>query len=124
MSDFNREIILDHYKHPHNFGNLKSSDKSATVANPLCGDKIKLELKIAKGKIIDIAFSGEGCAIMTASASLLTDHVKGKKITAIKKMNNETVLSLLNIKINPVRMKCAMLPLVAIRKALGIKNEE
>jgi len=118
--DFYRQQILDHYKHPHNLGHLSEADVSATLFNSTCGDKVIMELKFEKdGKTIkDIRFSGEGCAVSQASASLLTDYVRGLGKERVMKMKAKTMLDLLHATLTPSRMKCALLPLEAIQKCI------
>lgn len=125
MSDIYSEIILDHYKHPHNKGHLKNATHKAQEDNPLCGDNIKIYIKLSKKKdknpqiIEDISFEGEGCAISQSSASMLTEFLKGKPITQAKKITPEQVYDLLKIEISPARSKCALLALKTIRSALS-----
>ncbi|MBN2367507.1 SUF system NifU family Fe-S cluster assembly protein [Candidatus Woesearchaeota archaeon] len=113
--DIYQENILDHYEHPQNFGHLKEHDAKAHDSNPLCGDSFDIELKFNGNKVCDVKFSGHGCAISTASASMLTENIKGKTIEDIKKLEKEDVLELLGIKLSHVRIKCAMLPLKIIK---------
>lgn len=120
--DLYRQHILDHYKHPHNFGHLASPDSSQTLFNSACGDKITMELTfIAKGKkqvVKDVRFSGEGCAVSQASASLLTDAIKGKPIGDVLNMQSKDITDLLGTDLTASRIKCAVLPLEAIDKAI------
>jgi len=118
--DLYRQNILEHYKHPHNFGHMQNADVVKTFFNSACGDKIIMELKFEKksGIVENISFSGEGCAISQASASLLTDEVKGKSVEAVLKFQTQHVLKLLNTALTPSRMKCALLPLEAIQKCI------
>jgi len=109
MDPLYREIILEHWQHPQNFGILKNADIDVTETNPLCGDKIRLTMKIKNGKIKDVLFLGEGCAISQASASLFTEEIKGKNVKEIKKIIPEDVISLLGIQLTPARTKCALL---------------
>lgn len=113
-----RENILDHYKHPHNAGALKQYTLKHRELNPLCGDEIELFVKVDKEKVEDVAFVGHGCAISQASASMLTDVIKGKKLADLKKMNKQDILDMLGIPIGLVRMKCALLSLTTLHKAL------
>ncbi|HLC47295.1 MAG TPA: SUF system NifU family Fe-S cluster assembly protein [Candidatus Nanoarchaeia archaeon] len=112
-----RENILEHYQHPNNKGRLIGATCEHRAHNPLCGDDITIQLKIKGGKVEDVKFNGIGCAINTAAASLLTDSVKGKKVSEIMKLKKEDVISLLQIDISPVRLKCALLPLEALQAA-------
>jgi len=75
-----QEVILDHYKHPRNFGSLADADRRAQGYNPLCGDEVMVSLRVRDGIVEDVAFEGHGCAISTASASLMTEAVKGRSI--------------------------------------------
>ena len=116
------EIILDLYKHPHNKGNLNNPTHEITKNNPLCGDEITIQLVIENDKIKDIKFSGQGCAISQASASLLTDKIKNMPLTDINNLNKDDVLEMLHIDISPARMKCALLSLDALKGAIENGN--
>lgn len=133
MDDFYRENILDHYKNPRNFGKLSDSDYSAQVANPLCGDRIGMEIKFkvqnghppGKFKVIkEIRFYGEGCAISTAAASMLTEKAKGMEIREVQKLKTADILKLLGIELTPTRLKCALLPLEVLQKALALVSDK
>lgn len=115
--DIYREIILDHYKYPRNFGHLTRPDAKVEEGNVTCGDRIIIEIK-GKDKIDEIAFSGEGCAISQASASMLTEKVKGMKVTDAKKLNTDDIIKMLGTTLTPSRTKCATLPLEVLTKAL------
>lgn len=114
-----REIILEHWQHPQNFGALKNADIDVTETNPLCGDKIRLTMKIEDGKIKDVLFLGEGCAISQASASLFTEEIKGKNVKELKKIIPEDVIGSLGIQLTPGRIKCALLIYNSLIKAQG-----
>jgi len=116
MDPLYREIILEHWQHPQNFGVIKNADFDITQNNPLCGDKIRLTGKIENGKLKKIAFSGEGCAISSASASLFTEEIKGEDLETIKKIKNEDVLKMLGIALTPARTKCALLVFTTLKK--------
>lgn len=116
-----REHILDLYKSPLNFGQLKNPTHEHTETNSSCGDEITINLIIEKEKVKDVKFSGSGCVISLVSASLLTDRIKNMKIKDIKKINKNEIIKLLKIKINPARMKCALISLSAVKKALDKK---
>jgi len=118
MDDLYRDEILEHYRNPHNFGILESPTTAKEGANPLCGDRITLMLEIGDdGTVQNVAFTGRGCAISQASASMLTDEIKGKSLDEISHMGRQNVLDNLGIEISPARMKCAMLSLETLREA-------
>lgn len=139
--DIYREIILDHYKNPRNFGHLHHVDASAEAYNATCGDKMRIEIQVkspaspagrekfrrsgiplrgTKVKSIqDIRFSGEGCAISQASASMLTEKVKGMSAAQIQKLSFQDVQKMLGVSLTPSRVKCATLPLEVLQKAIS-----
>jgi len=112
------EVILDHWRHPRNKGRLPKPDASAVEANPLCGDVVRIELAVREGRVEDVRFEGEGCAISLASASVLTELVKGKPVAEAAGMADEELLSALGGVVR-TRLSCALLPLRALRKALA-----
>ena len=119
MDDLYRDYILEHYRRPHNFGVLDNATATQEGANPLCGDRITMQVRVADGQIAAVGFTGRGCAISQASASLLTDEIKGKAVDAAAGMQPADVLDLLGIEISPARMKCALLSLETLHGALG-----
>ena len=116
--DMYRENILDHYKKPHHRGKMARASSSGHAINPFCGDDITFYLKMEKGAVADASFDGHACAICTASASMLTDEVKGKGAEKARAVDKERVLELLGIAPGPTRLKCALLPLKAFKLAI------
>jgi nitrogen fixation NifU-like protein len=120
VDDFYKEYILDHYRNPRNFGHLDAPTTTAEDLNPLCGDKIRFELLVDNGKVTDVRFSGRGCAISQASASMLSENLKGMGLEDVARLSKEVVLENVGIGISPARIKCATLGLkVAKSAALG-----
>lgn len=118
--DLTQEIILQHGRASPFKGKIKNPTASAELDNPMCGDTIRIDLKIAKGEVVDVCFSGEGCLISQASASLLVGEAKRvKDLKKIKKFDKDLVLKLLGIPLTLSRVKCAMLPLEALRKIIS-----
>jgi nitrogen fixation protein NifU and related proteins len=117
--DLYRENILDHNRNPRNFGELDNPDTSHEGDNPFCGDHIAMHLHITHNPlhVTSIKFSGEGCAISIASASMLTEKVKGTKIADLRSMDRNDILKLLGIELSPTRLKCGLLPLEVLKKA-------
>jgi nitrogen fixation NifU-like protein len=120
LEDIFQEYIIELYKHPLNFGEIKEADYSANAYNASCGDRVLLFLKSNDGKIVEATHSGSGCAISQATASLLTEYLKGKRIDEVRKIGKEDILKLIRIDLskNPTRMKCALMSLEALRKAM------
>jgi len=109
MDDLYRDYILEHSRRPHNFGVIEDPSASFEGSNPLCGDRITLQIRVHDGVVDRIGFTGRGCAISQASASLLTDEIKGKPLAEVAGIRADDLLDLLGIDISPARLKCAML---------------
>ena len=124
MDDMYRELILDHYKNPRNHGTLDPADFSYEDDNPLCGDRIRMDIRVDENnRVKEVAFSGKGCAISQASASLLTEEILGKTLDEVKQINKEQVLELLGIPLGPTRLKCALLSLKVLKAGVyGLKD--
>jgi nitrogen fixation NifU-like protein len=122
--DLYREQILEHYKNPHHFGELRDADITQEGDNPLCGDVVTLYLKMDDGHLKDVRFRGRGCAISQASASILTDLIVGKPLAELKSFPTQELLDELGIQISPARMKCATLAVNTLRVALNGSADE
>ena len=110
-SDMYRQQILDHYKNPRNYGELEDPTFSHIGENPMCGDEIKVDVDLSEdGETIErVAFTGDGCAISQAAASMLSEHLQGQSVTDLVEMDRDDVIDLLGVDISPMRVKCAVL---------------
>jgi nitrogen fixation NifU-like protein len=128
MDDLYREVIIERYKNPVYKGELDPSDIHFEDENPLCGDHIRIDLRVGEdGKVSEAAFSGHGCAISQASADLLLESVIGKSLDEVKQLTKQDVLDLLGIELGPVRLKCALLSLKVLKAGvygLGEASDE
>lgn len=122
--DMYAENILDHFQHPRHKGTLVAPTVSIDDANPLCGDKIKLELNVDADTIKEIAFDGSGCAISQAAMSMLAEELNGKTLADAEKVTQETIYELLGVPISTARAKCALLSLSLLKKALIILKHQ
>lgn len=116
-----REEILEHWKNPQNFGTLKNADLVIDQVNPLCGDEVTFYFKFDDKRLTinDVRFTGNGCAISIASASILSEKIKNKSVKSLSKITGKDVLMLLGGSVAPARLKCAFLSLEALRKVSG-----
>jgi nitrogen fixation NifU-like protein len=119
MDSMYAEDILDHYKHPRNFGQLDAPDIHVEANNPLCGDRLSMDLYTKDGVVEDVRFSGRGCAISQASASMLTEEMVGKPLAELATTTRQDILDNLGVPISYARMKCALLSLHLLRQALA-----
>jgi nitrogen fixation protein NifU and related proteins len=116
-ADIYKELILDYYRNPKNFGKLEKFDIDAHDTNPLCGDELEMQIRVGEGrKIEEIKFTGKGCAISQASASMLTELAKGKPLDWVKQLSKEDVFKMLgNPDLGPSRVKCALLGMKVLK---------
>jgi nitrogen fixation NifU-like protein len=126
MDDLYRELIIDRYKNPRMRGVLDPHTHSYEDDNPLCGDRIRVDLRVnGEGRVTEAAFSGNGCAISQASADLLTESLVGKSIEEIKGITKADILDMIGIELGPVRLKCALLSLKVLKAGLyGLEHLE
>jgi nitrogen fixation NifU-like protein len=118
-ADIYREIILDYYRNPRNYGKITDPDISQRDSNPLCGDELEMHLNIKDDKVADVKFTGKGCAISQASASMLTELILGKDFEYVKKLTKEDILDNLGLHdLGPARIKCALLSLKVLKSGL------
>lgn len=124
MDDMYREFILDHYKNPRFHGVLDPADITYQDDNPLCGDVIRIDLRVnSDNRVVESAFSGQGCAISQASASMLMEEIQGKTLEELKEYTRDDILDMLGIELGPVRLKCAMLALKVLKVgAYGVQE--
>ena len=114
------DTLLDHFRHPRNYGSLPAPDISNEQFNPLCGDRIRIELKLDQSIVNEARFKGDACAISTAAASLLTELILGTDVGELAAISDARLISALESEIQPARLQCALLPLQALRE--GLKN--
>lgn len=119
MTALYSEILLDHFRHPRNYGHLPAPDISYEEFNPVCGDRIRIELKLERAIVEEARFIGDGCAISMAAASLLTEFIRGLNIGEAAAVSNEQLISALESDIKPARVQCALLALEALRAGLS-----
>ena len=126
MDDMYREMIIDHYKNPRMRGTLDPHDFTYEDDNPLCGDRIRIDVRMGgEGRISEATFDGEGCAISQASADMLTESIVGKTLEEVKALGKEQILEMLGIQLGPVRLKCALLSLKVLKAGVyGLETLE
>ncbi|HEU0164780.1 MAG TPA: SUF system NifU family Fe-S cluster assembly protein [Thermomicrobiales bacterium] len=120
-----REIILEHYHHPKNRGTLDPADFSYEDINPLCGDEVRIDVRVDGDRVSEIKFSGRGCAVSQASASILTEMVEGKTLAEVKAIGKDELLDEIGIPVSPARIKCALLGLKVLKAGVyGVEHAE
>jgi nitrogen fixation NifU-like protein len=118
-----REHILDHYRHPRNQGTLDDADISCEMDNPVCGDAVRLDVRLKDGRVSEARFSGRGCVISMASASMLTEEILGKTVEELRALQDEDVFNMMGITLGPVRAKCGLLSLRVLQEGLSRLEE-
>jgi nitrogen fixation NifU-like protein len=118
MDALYREYILDHYKNPRNFGELPERDAEFADRNPLCGDELAVQIKLEGDRVSDLRFHGHGCAISQATASIISDELKGKTVAEIAELDRHFVADEIGIELSPTRLKCGLLSLKVVQGAL------
>lgn len=125
MADLYREAILDHYRNPRNKGTLDPADYSYEDTNPLCGDEVRIDLRVVDDRVSDVKFSGRGCAVSQASASILTEMVEGLTLDEVKALTKDDLLDELGIPVSPARLKCALLGLKVLKAGVyGVSQSD
>jgi nitrogen fixation NifU-like protein len=118
MEDLYRAYILEHYKEPHNKGDMEHPDRFAAYANPFCGDRLQMGVRLEGDRVVDVRFNGTGCAISQASASMLTDEIMGKTLAELAAITKDDIFAMLGITLSPARQKCALLAWEVLRKGI------
>ncbi|HID89124.1 MAG TPA: iron-sulfur cluster assembly scaffold protein [Anaerolineae bacterium] len=114
-----RERVLDHYHNPRHRGRLEAPDRVGERDNPICGDRVRIELRVdGEGRVLEAAFSGDGCIISMAAASMLTEYIHGRSADELRRLTQDDLLAMLGIELGPARLHCALLPLEALHSAL------
>ena len=115
FDDLSREHILDHYRNPRNQGTLEQPDITYEDTNPLCGDRVRVDVQVRDGRLATVRFSGSGCSISQAAASMLCEEIEGKSLDEVKQLGRQDMLDMLGIELGPVRLKCALLALKTVK---------
>ena len=123
MENVYREHILDHYRHPRNQGVLDDADISCELDNPVCGDVVRFDVRLSDGRVSEARFSGRGCVISMASASMLTEKVLDKTVEDLRELADEDVFEMMGITLGPVRAKCGLLPLRVLQEGMSDLEE-
>ena len=118
MDALYRDFILEHYKSPRNFGELEQHDLEWHDHNPLCGDELGVHIVVEDGRVKDLRFHGQGCAISQATASIISDELKGKTVTEVAGLDRRFIAEEIGIELSPTRLKCGLLSLKVVQGAL------
>ncbi len=121
--DIQAEIVLEHYREPHNYGTMENPTVSLTESNPVCGDTVNLSLHIEDGRVKSVKFVGKGCSISQASASMLTDRISGHSLEDLKKMDEKEIIDMVGLNLGPSREKCALLSFNTLQKCIRTYEE-
>lgn len=116
--DIYREEIMEHYENPRNMGEIDEPDFEGKDSNASCGDMVQFQINVKDGEVKEVMWKGIGCAITTATSSKLSEYVKGKKVSALKEMNDQDYRDAIEIKVSPGRSKCVGLPISVIREMI------
>ena len=119
MDDLYRQYILDHFREPRNHGRLEHADIHAADTNPLCGDRVEIDLKLQDERVAEVRFEGRGCAISQASASMLTERIEGASLEELRALTPQDVFDMLGVEIGPARQRCALLALRVLHQGIG-----
>jgi len=119
MDDIYRQYILEHFREPRNYGHLEHPDIAAGDTNPLCGDRIELELQVQDDCVSAVRFSGRGCAISQAAASMLTERIEGTTLGELRALRPDDIFEMLGVEIGPARQRCALLSLRVLHQGIG-----
>jgi nitrogen fixation protein NifU and related proteins len=119
MPELYSDILLDHFRHPRNYGDLTAPDISYETLNPLCGDRVRIQVRLNDSIVEEARFKGDGCAISLAAASILTELIHGLRIDELSSCSDDRLIAALESDIKPTRIACALLPLEALRAGLN-----
>jgi len=119
MDDLYRQYILEHYREPRHHGHLDQPDIAAVDTNPLCGDRVEIDLKVEDGRVTEVGFVGRGCAISQASTSMLTEKIAGATLEELRALTPDDILEMLGVEIGPARQRCALLALRVLHEGIG-----
>jgi len=123
LENLYREHVLDHYRNPRNQGTLENADISCEQDNPVCGDVVRLDVRLIGDRVSEARFSGQGCILSMASASMLTEEILGKTVEELRALQDEDIFEMIGITLGPVRANCGLLPLRVLQEGLACLGE-